>query len=138
MFKVFYREWNEICPLKFAIELLGTMVFPHGPSLSINTQVITLSHTLFKGYMNQGQVKYNPIAPVILSDMYRALGKCKEGHRYFQGYNLLLPWWILSHLEKGVGTQELHTLDNKNTLEDLNDVVFWGNLGNRRKRGRWS
>ena len=76
-FKVSYREWNEIRPLAFAIILLGTMVFPHGPSLSINTPVIALEHLLFKGYENQGITKYYPIALVILSDMYRSLAKCK-------------------------------------------------------------
>ncbi|XP_015086165.1 uncharacterized protein LOC107029295 [Solanum pennellii] len=114
------------------------MVFPHGSNLSINTRVITLVHTLFKGYENQGLTKYYPIAPVILSDMYRALGMCKEGHGYFQGCNLLLQWWILSHLEKGAGTRELHTLDNKNTLKDLNDPLYWANMNNRRTRGRWA
>ena len=78
------------------------------------------------------------LAPVILSDMYRALGKCKEGHRYFQGYNLLLQWWILSHLAKVARNQELHTLDNKNTLKDLNDLLYWANMKNQRTRGRWA
>ncbi|XP_015083929.1 uncharacterized protein LOC107027260 [Solanum pennellii] len=137
-FKISYGEWNEIRPLAFAVALLGTMVFPHGPSLSINTRVITLVRTLFKGYENQGTTKHYPIAPVILSDMYRALGKCKEGHRYFQGCNLLLQWWILSHLTKGAGTRELHTLDNKNTLKDLNDLLYWANMNNRRTRGKWA
>ena len=70
--------------------------------------------------------------------MYRALGKCKEGHRYFQGCNLLLQWWILSHLAKGAGNRELHTLDNKNTLKDLNDLLFWANMNNRRTRRSWA
>ena len=93
---------------------------------------------LFKGYENQGTTKYYPVARVILSDMYRALGKCKERHQYFQGYSLLLQWWILSHFAKGAGTQELHTLDNKNTLKDLNNLLFWANMNNRRTRGRWA
>ena len=114
------------------------MVFPRGPSPSINTRVITLAHTFFKGYQNQGTTKYYPVALVILSDMYRALGKCKEGHQYFQGCNLFLQWWILNHLVKGAGTRELHTLDNKNTLKDLNDMLYWANMDNRRTRGRWA
>ncbi|XP_049343488.1 uncharacterized protein LOC125807795 [Solanum verrucosum] len=136
--KVTYKEWDGIRPLAFAIALLGTMVFPHGPSLSINTRVIMLTHTLFHGHLNQGQVKYYPIAPVILSDMYRALGKCKEGHRYFQGCNLLLQWWIMSHLVKRHGTQELHTLDEHNALKSLNDMLFWADLEKRRTRERWA
>ncbi|KAL3361713.1 hypothetical protein AABB24_014535 [Solanum stoloniferum] len=64
-FRVTFREWDRIRPLTFTIALLGTMVFP----------VIMLAHTLFHGHLNQGQVKYYPIAPVILSDMYRTLGK---------------------------------------------------------------
>ena len=91
------------------------MVFPHGLSLSINTRVITLVRTL-----------------------YRALGMFKEGHQYFQGCNLLLQWWILSHLAKGAGTREQHTLDNKNTLKDLNDLLYWENMNNQRTRGRWA
>uniref|UniRef100_M1CJZ1 Aminotransferase-like plant mobile domain-containing protein n=1 Tax=Solanum tuberosum TaxID=4113 RepID=M1CJZ1_SOLTU len=137
-FRVTFREWDGIRPLAFTIALLGTMVFPQGPSLSINTRVIMLAHTLFHGHLNQGKVKYYPIAPVILSDMYRALGKCKEGHRYFQGCNLLLQWWILSHLAKGHGTQKLHTLDDNNSLKGLNDMLFWTDLENRRTRGRWA
>ncbi|KAK4722243.1 hypothetical protein R3W88_012476 [Solanum pinnatisectum] len=70
--------------------------------------------------------------------MYRALERCKEGHHYFQGCNLLLQWWILSHLAKGHGTQQLHTLDNDNSLKGLNDVLFWADLKNRRTRGRWA
>ena len=123
-FKVSYREWNEIHPLAFDVELLGTMVFSHGPSLSINTHVITLEHTLFKGYENQGITKNYPIAPVTLCNMCRALRKCKEGHRYFQGCNLFLQWWILCDLAKGARTQKLHTLDNKNTLKYLNDMLY--------------
>ncbi|KAK4723565.1 hypothetical protein R3W88_026344 [Solanum pinnatisectum] len=134
----FYPKWDGIRPLAFTIALLGTMVFPQGPSLSINTRVVMLAHTLFHEHLNQGQVKYYPIAPVILSDMYRALGRCKEGHRYFQGCNLLLQWWILSHLAKGHGIQQLHTLDNNNSLKGLNDVLFWADLENRKTRGRWA
>ncbi|KAK4731505.1 hypothetical protein R3W88_024493 [Solanum pinnatisectum] len=137
-FRVTFREWDGIRPLAFTIALLGTMVFPQVPSLSINTRVIMLAHTLFYGYLNQGQVKYYPIAPVILSDMYCALGRYKEGHRHFQGCNLLLQWWILSHLAKGCGTQQLHTLDDNNSLKGLNDVLFWADLENRKTRGRWA
>ncbi|KAK4715810.1 hypothetical protein R3W88_014148 [Solanum pinnatisectum] len=137
-FKITFKEWDGIRPLVFTIALLGTMVFPQGPSLSINTRVIMLAHTLFHGHLNQGQVKYYPIAPVIMSDMYCALGRCKERHRYFQGCNLLLQWWILSHLAKGHGTQQLHTLDNDNSLKGLNDVLFWVDLKNRKTRGKWA
>ncbi|KAK4726792.1 hypothetical protein R3W88_031709 [Solanum pinnatisectum] len=126
-FKVTFKEWDRIRPLAFTIVLLGTI-----------TRVIMLAHTLFHGHLNQGEVKYYPIAPVILSDMYRALGRCKEGHRYFQGYNLFLQWWILSHLAKGHGTQQLHTLDNNNSLKGLNDVLFWADLENRKTRGKWA
>ena len=39
---------------------------------------------------------------------------------------------------KGAGTRELHTLDNKNTLKDLNDMLYWANMDNWRTRGRWA
>ncbi|XP_015064362.1 uncharacterized protein LOC107009533 isoform X1 [Solanum pennellii] len=130
-FKLSYREWNEIRPLAFDVALLGTMVFSHGTSLRYE-------HTLFKWYENQGITKNYPIAPVILPDMYRALGKCKEGHRYFQGCNLLLQWLILSDLAKGARTPKLHTLDNKKTLKYLNDMLYWANMNNRITRGRWA
>ena len=52
-YKISYKEWNEVRPLAFAVALLGTMVFPHGLSLSINTRVITLVHTLLKGDESQ-------------------------------------------------------------------------------------
>ena len=70
--------------------------------------------------------------------MYRAMQKYNEGHRYFRGCNLLLQWWILIHLAKGAGTQEIHTFDNKNTLKDFNDMLYWANMDNRRTRGRWA
>ncbi|KAK4724722.1 hypothetical protein R3W88_027501 [Solanum pinnatisectum] len=127
-FRVTFREWDWIRPLAFIIALLGTMVFPQGPSLSINTRVIMLAHTLFHGHLNQGQMKYYPIAHVILSDMTSL----------FQGCNLLFQWWILSHLAKGHGTQQLHTLDDNNSLKVLNDVLFWADLENRKTRGRWA
>lgn len=100
--------------------------FPHGPSQSINTRVIMLTHTLFYGPRNQGQVKYYPIGPLILSDKYWDLVKCNEGHNYIQGCKFLLQWWILSHLAKGHENQELHTLDDKNTLKDLKGKLFPG------------
>ena len=70
--------------------------------------------------------------------MYRALGKCKERHHYFQGCKLLLQWLILIHLAKGNETQELHILENQNTLRNLNDMLLWANLENRRTRERWA
>lgn len=82
-----------------------------------------LAHTLFHLHLNKGKVKYNFIAFVVLSNMYRALGKCKKEHRYFLGCILLLHWWILIHLEKGHATQKLHTLA-ENTLKDLNDWLL--------------
>lgn len=56
----------------FVVALMGTILFPHGSSLSINTKVIMLAHTLFEGFKNQEKVKYYPIALAILSDMYRS------------------------------------------------------------------
>ena len=44
--KVSYRKWNKIRHLAFAVALFGTMVFRHGPSISINTRVITITHTI--------------------------------------------------------------------------------------------
>ena len=32
----------------------------------------------------------------------------------------------------------MHTLDNKNTLKELNDLLFWANQNNRRTRGKWA
>ena len=64
-----YREWNKIRPLAFAVALLGTMIFPHGPSLSINTRVIMLAYNLLNGFKNQGQVKY-----LTLSSLYQMKG----------------------------------------------------------------
>ena len=42
------------------------------------------------------------------------------------------------HLVKGAGTRELHTLDNNNTLKDLNDLLYWANMNNWRTRGIWA
>ena len=54
-FKISYREWNEIRLLAFVVALLGIMVFPHGPSLFINTRVITLVLLCSKGMRTKGQ-----------------------------------------------------------------------------------
>ncbi|TMW81822.1 hypothetical protein EJD97_007724 [Solanum chilense] len=105
-FKISYREWNELHPLAFAVTLLGTMVFQHGPSLSINTRVITLVHTLFKGYENQGTTKYYFVAPVILLDIYRTLGKCKEGHRVDDAWEMLKEWKNAKRMGKDIITPD--------------------------------
>lgn len=118
MFKVTDRECNEIGPLAFVVALLSKIFITHVQRLCINTRLIILAHTLINGLENQGQVKYYPVAPILLSEMYRALRNFKKGHIYFQGYNLLFQWWILIHLAKGHGTQDLNSLDNKKTLRD--------------------
>jgi len=38
------------------------------------------------------------LAPMIISEIYRALTACKAGADFFEGCNLLLQIWMIEHL----------------------------------------
>lgn len=40
---------------------------------------------------------FNPI-PMIIAKIYRALERCQQGAKHFEGYNLLLQLCLVEHL----------------------------------------
>ena len=41
------------------------------------------------------------LVPIILAEIFRALGKCKRGEaNFFEGCNILLQVWALEHFQK--------------------------------------
>ncbi|KAH0700949.1 hypothetical protein KY284_015164 [Solanum tuberosum] len=100
-------SWSQTQTLAFAVCLLGTMVFPQGEGNEIDTRVVMVTHAIFEGVGKKGQVKkYFNLAPIILADIYRSLGQCKNGFPFFQGCNILLQWWMSKHLVKTYETQK--------------------------------
>ncbi|KAH0765390.1 hypothetical protein KY285_001261 [Solanum tuberosum] len=100
-------SWSQNQTLAFAVCLLGTMVFPQGEGNEIDTRVVMVTHAIFKGVGKKGQVKkYFNLAPIILADIYRSLGQCKNGFPFFQGCNILIQWWMSKHLVKTYETQK--------------------------------
>ncbi|XP_019248546.1 PREDICTED: uncharacterized protein LOC109227807 [Nicotiana attenuata] len=82
--------WKSHRGFAFIVAFLGVMVFPNENGtvdihMAIIAQVLTTKedHTL---------------APLILSDIYRALTQCKSGATFFEGCNILLQMWLIEHL----------------------------------------
>ncbi|KAG5617061.1 hypothetical protein H5410_016885 [Solanum commersonii] len=72
--------------LHFAVALLGTLVFPreHG---YISTCICSVARVLFEGVDGEELT----VVPMILAEIFRALGKCKRGEsNFFESCNLLL------------------------------------------------
>ncbi|KAK4715538.1 hypothetical protein R3W88_013876 [Solanum pinnatisectum] len=110
------EKWKETRPLAFAICLLGTMVFPQGPNYTIHPSVIMVTHAIFYGVDYGSATKYYTLAPMILADIYRALDKCQNGERFFQGCNLILQWWMMRHLIKAHNPEEPDPLRRSDQL----------------------
>lgn len=94
------EAWEEKRPFVFAICLLGTMVFPENRWHVIHPSIIMVTDAIFNGVEHGGSTKHYTLAPMILADIYRALDKCQDGSRFFQGCNLILQWWMMKHLLK--------------------------------------
>ncbi|KAK4734443.1 hypothetical protein R3W88_008704 [Solanum pinnatisectum] len=110
------EKWKETRPLAFAICLLGTMVFAQGPNYTIHPSVIMVTHAIFYGVDYGSATKYYALAPMILADIYRALDKCQNGERFFQGCNLILQWWMMRHLIKTHNPEEPDPLRRSDQL----------------------
>ncbi|KAH0675521.1 hypothetical protein KY285_023322 [Solanum tuberosum] len=83
------------------------MVFPQDGGNEIDTRIVMVTHAIFEGVGKTGQVKkYFNLAPIIVADIYRSLGQCKNGFPFFQGCNILLQWWMSKHLVKTCETQK--------------------------------
>ncbi|KAK4351281.1 hypothetical protein RND71_030594 [Anisodus tanguticus] len=86
-------HWRTKRPIAFTIALLGTLIFPleYG---KISTCICSVAQTLFEG-VDGAQLT---LAPMILAEIFRALGKCKRGETsFFKGCNLLLQIWAMEH-----------------------------------------
>ncbi|KAF3665887.1 putative E3 ubiquitin-protein ligase HERC1-like [Capsicum annuum] len=83
------EKWKENRAFSFVVGLLGTMVFPKGESGTINPRVIMVADTLFNR-MDYDQTKvFQNLAPMILAEIYRALGMYQSGALFFQGCNII-------------------------------------------------
>ena len=70
----------------------------------IDTRVVMVVDTIFRGVVKkQDEKKHCILALVILadiyqSDIYQSLSLRKNGFPFFQGYNILLQWWMSEHM----------------------------------------
>ncbi|XP_027768841.1 uncharacterized protein LOC107009842 [Solanum pennellii] len=89
-------HWQARRPIAFTVALLGTLVFPreHG---HISTCICSVARVLFESVNGEELT----LVPMILAEIFRALGKCKRGEaNFFEGCNLLLQVWALEHFHK--------------------------------------
>lgn len=85
----------------FMFCFLGMIIFPMKKA-KIHTRLVMVTKTLMEGIDGQSF----SIVPIILAEVYRALGKCQQGAPHFEGCNLLLQLWLLDNLQKGDYRQE--------------------------------
>ncbi|XP_019239902.1 PREDICTED: uncharacterized protein LOC109219889 [Nicotiana attenuata] len=78
-------KWEEHRCFAFMVVFLGLLVFPR------NIWIAGVVSTLLT------QAK-STLAPLIVSEIFRALTACKAGGDFFEGCNLLLQMWMIEHL----------------------------------------
>ncbi|XP_009600317.1 uncharacterized protein [Nicotiana tomentosiformis] len=83
-------KWETHRCFSFMVSFLGHLVFPREDG-HFDLRVAGVVHVLIT------QAK-NTLAPMFVSDIYRALTSCKAGVRFFEGCNLLLQIWMIEHL----------------------------------------
>ncbi|XP_075080069.1 uncharacterized protein LOC142165403 [Nicotiana tabacum] len=88
--KIRYKAWQNHGRKSFLVAFLGTMVFPRHEK-NIDIRLSDIVTTLLHG-------KDVTIIPMILSGIYRALTKCREGKDFFEGCKIILQIWILEHI----------------------------------------
>lgn len=86
----------------FMFCFLGMIIFPMKKA-RIHTRLAMVTKTLMRGIDEQTF----SIVPMIVAEMYRALGKCEQEAPHFEGCNLLLQLWLIEHLQKGDYRQEI-------------------------------
>lgn len=91
-----YDSWKQKRCFAFAVCFLGTIVFPKGTTKDIHTHLVIVTKALFGGIDG----KHYTLVPMVVADIYRALGRCKRGYKHFEGCNLLLQIWLMEHLQK--------------------------------------
>ncbi|XP_047269721.1 uncharacterized protein LOC107876128 isoform X2 [Capsicum annuum] len=115
-------KWKEMRDFAFAVGLLGTMVFPQGENGTIHPRVVTVAHALFFGVDYDSTKVFHNLAPMIVANIYRALGRCQVKNHFFQGCNLILQWWMMKHLVKDSRTVQP---DHKTRVDMLTSHDMW-------------
>uniref|UniRef100_A0A1S4C361 DUF7745 domain-containing protein n=1 Tax=Nicotiana tabacum TaxID=4097 RepID=A0A1S4C361_TOBAC len=82
--------WHIHRRFAFIMAFLGIMVFPN-EERTIDTRIARVVQVLTTK-------EHHTLAPIILSDIYRALTLCKSGAKFFEGCNILLQMWFIEHL----------------------------------------
>nr|XP_016476695.1 PREDICTED: uncharacterized protein LOC107798238 [Nicotiana tabacum] len=82
--------WQIHRRFTFIVAFLGIMDFPN-EKRTIDTRIARVVQVLTTK-------EHHTLAPIILSDIYRALTLCKSGAKFFEGCNILLQMWLIEHL----------------------------------------
>ncbi|KAH0665446.1 hypothetical protein KY285_026652 [Solanum tuberosum] len=124
-YKMFRKEfsctqvhWQVRRPIAFAVALLGTLVFPreHG---YISTCICSVARVLFEGVDGEELT----VVPMILAEIFRALGKCKRGEsNFFEGCNLLLQIWVIEHFHQRKNMDDI-CFSNINHINSFYDRI---------------
>jgi len=84
------QKWDEHRRVAFMIMFLGLLVFPRKDG-NIDLKISGVVSTLLTQSVST-------LAPMVVSDIFRALTACKAGGNFFEGCNLLLQIWMTEHL----------------------------------------
>ncbi|XP_019265188.1 PREDICTED: uncharacterized protein LOC109242782 [Nicotiana attenuata] len=82
--------WQIHRRFAFIVAFLGIMVFPNKER--------TIDIRIARAVQVLTTKEHHTLAPIILSDIYRALTLCKSGAKFFEGCNILLQMWLIEHL----------------------------------------
>lgn len=88
-------------------------MFPQEEGKEVDTWIVMVVDAICKGIGKEEEAqKHYSLASIILADIYRYLSLCKHEFQFFQGYNILLQWWMSEHQSKNNGNhpQELSKL----------------------------
>ncbi|XP_075097487.1 uncharacterized protein LOC142174934 [Nicotiana tabacum] len=83
-------KWDEHRRFAFMVAFLGLVVFPQKDG-NIDLRVAVVVKVLVINAKST-------LAPMIVSEIYRAVTACKAGADFFEGCNLLLQMWMIEHL----------------------------------------
>ncbi|XP_019241362.1 PREDICTED: uncharacterized protein LOC109221342 [Nicotiana attenuata] len=83
-------KWDEHRRFAFMVAFLGLVMFPRKDG-NIDLRVAGVVKVLITNAKST-------LAPMIVSEIYRALTSCKVGADFFEGCNLLLQMWMIEHL----------------------------------------
>ena len=104
-------HWQARHSIALVVTLLGTLMFPreHG---HISPCICSVARVLFEG-VNGEEIT---LVPIILEEIFRALGKCKRGEtNFFEGWNLLLQVWEIEHFYQRKNMEDICFSNINNT-----------------------